>query len=196
MNTNSNNTVILNSNNSGINLSQLNSPFIYDGFNTIDLPSANEFDACNLLIENDFVTLNSNIYDNGSNISLPDDLESLLINTTLSEEINNSNTSSQLTRSLGRGIQHDDTSDEQNVANNINPMFLFNKTGHKQPFNNIDTSTDFNNNPNENKFIKQTNKPSPILSEAPNTFSNRHQNTKGPNAFQQSSSYQQMQRKE
>ncbi len=97
---------------------------------------------------------------------------------------------------MGRNIQHDDTSDEQNVANNINPMFLFNKTGQQQLFNHIDTSTDFNNNPNENKFIKQTNKPSPILSQAPNAFSDRHQQSaKASNAFQHSASYQQIQRK-
>lgn len=201
-------------------INQLNQ-FTYENYPSVDLSSANDLfgdeDAnlnnCNLVIENDLSVFNSNIYDENdtSNVSLPVDLESLLINTTLSDHssqnvlISTPNVgaldSSEMNdhRYLNSRHHHDDASDEQNVNNNINPMFLFNKPNNIGQFNNqnqtglvnnVVDGTDFNNNTNnEKKFIKQSNKPSPILSQAPNS----HQQT-GKLSFRQGS-YQIYQRK-
>lgn len=170
------------------------SPFIYDNYNTVDLTSTNDFDACNLAFENDFATLNANIDLNGNtNVSLPVDIESLLINASLSDNSNQNVLIQEF--ELTSSNRQEEVSDEQSVTNNINPMFLFNRSNNQFETN----STDFNNNTktdnkiDTSKFIKQTNKPSPILSQSPNTF-NYHQQLQGKSSFHPNA-YQVQQRK-
>ena len=122
--------------------------FVYDAYSGVDLVNTSDLllndederNACNLAIETDFGALESSFFDNsGGNVSLPIDLESMLISATLSDDhsghnilINSNNCGSVgrvalNQRNYGRAHQ-EDPSEDQNVNNNINPMFLFSKT--------------------------------------------------------------------
>lgn len=134
-----------NSNNNPLNSSNTLNQFTYDNFTSVDLATANDFfseddrNACDL-INNDLSNLNTNFYNHlgSDDVSLPVELvESLLINATLSDHSNKNimipsnddlvQSHSQINdnRSFSR-CHNDDSNEEQNANNNINPMFLFN----------------------------------------------------------------------
>ena len=122
--------------------------FVYDAYSGVDLVNTSDLllndederNACNLAIESDFGALESSFFDNtGGNVSLPIDLESMLISATLSDDhsnqnilINNHNCGSVGKVGLNQRnyvrAHQEDPSEDQNVNNNINPMFLFTKT--------------------------------------------------------------------
>ena len=122
--------------------------FTYDNYTSVDLATTNDFfseddrNACDI-IDNDFSNLNNNFYnDLGSDdVSLPVELvESLLINTTLSDHSNKNilisdddmlHAHTKINDNLSISRNDDDSNEEQNANNNINPMFLFTNKSNK-----------------------------------------------------------------